>query len=42
MLFDRAGVKAWTVPAVMHRRLLLEPYYLVREVAAYWNSFLRE
>jgi vancomycin permeability regulator SanA len=42
MLFDRAGVKAWTVPAIMHRRLLKEPYYLVREVAAFWNSFLRE
>ncbi len=42
MLFDRAGVRAYTVPATMRRRLLKEPYFLAREVAAYWHSFLRE
>jgi uncharacterized SAM-binding protein YcdF (DUF218 family) len=42
MLYDRAGVRAYTVPATMRRRLLKEPYFLAREVAAYWHSFLRE
>lgn len=40
MLFDRAGVHAFTVPAKMTRRLVKEPYFIVREVAAYWHSFL--
>jgi uncharacterized SAM-binding protein YcdF (DUF218 family) len=40
MLLDRAGVRAFTVPATMHRRLVKEPYFLAREVAAYWHSFL--
>jgi uncharacterized SAM-binding protein YcdF (DUF218 family) len=39
MLFDRAGVKAYTVPARMKRRLYREPYYVAREVGAYWHSF---
>jgi uncharacterized SAM-binding protein YcdF (DUF218 family) len=40
MLFDRAGVRSFTVPATMKRRLLKEPYFLVREVAAYWRAFV--
>jgi uncharacterized SAM-binding protein YcdF (DUF218 family) len=40
MLFDRAGVTAYTVPAHMRRRLLKEPYFVVREVAAYWRAFM--
>jgi uncharacterized SAM-binding protein YcdF (DUF218 family) len=39
MLFDRAGVRAFTVPARMRRRLYKEPYYVAREVGAYWHSF---
>jgi uncharacterized SAM-binding protein YcdF (DUF218 family) len=42
MLFDRAGVRAFTVPAKMQRRLYKEPYFIAREVGAYWNSFARE
>ncbi len=42
MLFDRAGVRAFTVPATMTRRLIKEPYFLVREVGAYWHSFVFE
>jgi uncharacterized SAM-binding protein YcdF (DUF218 family) len=42
MLFDRAGVRAWTVPATMTRRLYKEPYFIVREVAAFYHSFLLE
>lgn len=42
MLFDRAGVRAYTVPAHMGRRLLKEPYFVLREIAAYYHSFLLE
>ena len=42
LLFDRAGVRAYTVPAHMNRRLLKEPYFILREVAAYYHSFLLE
>jgi uncharacterized SAM-binding protein YcdF (DUF218 family) len=42
MLFDRAGIAAFTVPATMSRRLAKEPYFLLREVAAYYHSFLLE
>ncbi len=42
MLFDRAGVRAYTVPATMKRRLYKEPYFLAREVGAYWHSFVFE
>jgi uncharacterized SAM-binding protein YcdF (DUF218 family) len=42
MLFDRAGVRAWTVPATMKRRLMKEPYFIVREIAAFYHSFLLE
>ena len=40
MLFERAGVAVYTVPARMSRRLLKEPWFIVREVLAYWHSFL--
>lgn len=42
MLFDRAGVRAFTVPATMTRRLYREPYFLLREVLAFYHSFLLE
>ena len=42
MLFDRAGVRAYTVPARMQRRMLKEPYFVLREIAAYYHSFLLE
>ena len=42
LLFDRAGIRAFTVPATMSRRLAKEPYFLAREVAAYYHSFLLE
>ena len=42
MLFDRSGVRVYTVPARMTRRLVKEPYFLLREVAAYYHSFLLE
>ncbi len=34
MLFDRAGIRTYTVPAQMSRRLLKEPCFLMREVLA--------
>jgi uncharacterized SAM-binding protein YcdF (DUF218 family) len=40
MLFERAGVRTYTVPARMSRRLLKEPYFVAREVLAFWHSFL--
>jgi len=42
MLFERAGVTSYTVPAKMSRRLLKEPYFIAREVLAYWHSFFVE
>jgi uncharacterized SAM-binding protein YcdF (DUF218 family) len=39
MLFDRAGVRAYTVPATMRRRLWREPWFVLREVGAYWRAF---
>lgn len=42
MLFNRAGIRAYTVPAHMTQRLRKEPYFLLREVAAYYHSFLLE
>ena len=42
MLFDRAGVRAFTAAARMSRRRREEPYFLVREIAAYYHSFLME
>jgi uncharacterized SAM-binding protein YcdF (DUF218 family) len=40
MLFSRARVQVYTVPAKMTRRLLKEPYFIAREVAAYYHSWL--
>ena len=40
MLFERAGIRAYTVPATMTRRLYKEPYYLLREVGAFWHAFV--
>jgi uncharacterized SAM-binding protein YcdF (DUF218 family) len=40
MLFDRSGVRVYTVPAKMTRRLLKEPWYIVREILAYYHSWL--
>lgn len=40
MLFARAGIRAYTVPARMTRRLLKEPYFVAREVVAFYHSFL--
>lgn len=42
MLFDRSGMRVYTVPARMRRRLFKEPYFIVREIAAYYHSFLLE
>ena len=42
MLFDRAGMRVYTVPARMKHRLFKEPYFIVREIAAYYHSFLLE
>lgn len=42
MLFDRTGMRAYTVPARMKHRLVKEPYFIVREIAAYYHSFLLE
>jgi uncharacterized SAM-binding protein YcdF (DUF218 family) len=39
MLFDRASVRAYTVPATMKRRLYREPWFVLREVVAYWHAF---
>lgn len=40
MLFSRARVRVYTVPATMTRRLLKEPIFLLREIAAYYHSWL--
>ncbi len=40
MLFDRAGVRAVTVPARMTRRLVKEPWFVLREVAAFYDALL--
>ena len=40
MLFRRQGLSAYTVPAHMTRRLVKEPYFLAREVAAFYSWFL--
>lgn len=42
MLFDRTGMRVYTVPARMRRRLFKEPYFIAREIAAYYHSFLLE
>ncbi len=40
LLFERAGVRTYTVPATMQRRLLKEPYFIAREVLAYYRALL--
>lgn len=40
LLFERAGLRTYTVPATMRRRLRREPYYLAREVIAYHHALL--
>lgn len=40
MLFSRAGVRVYTVPAKMTRRLLKEPIFILREILAYYHSWL--
>ena len=40
MLLDRQGVRAYTIPAHMSRHLGKEPWFLVREVLAWYHSFL--
>jgi vancomycin permeability regulator SanA len=40
MLFSRAHVRVYTVPAKMTRRLMKEPYFIAREIAAYYHSWL--
>ena len=42
MLFDRKGLRVYTVPARMSRRLAKEPYFILREILAYYHSFLLE
>lgn len=40
LLFQRAGMLAYTVPARMSRRLLKEPWFIGREVLAYYAAWL--
>jgi len=40
LLFERAGLRTYTVPASMRRRLLREPYFLAREIIAYHHALL--
>lgn len=40
LLFERAGVRTFTVPATMSRRLLKEPVFVGREVLAYYKALL--
>lgn len=40
MLFTRAHVRVYTVPAKMSRRLMKEPIFILREIAAYYHSWL--
>jgi uncharacterized SAM-binding protein YcdF (DUF218 family) len=41
VLFDAAGVRTFTVPARMRRRLLAEPYFVAREIAAHYVALAR-
>lgn len=42
LLFEEQGLTAFTVPAHMSRRLVLEPYYVAREFVAYlWYALTR-
>jgi len=40
MLFARTGMRVYTVPARMKHRLVKEPYFVAREIVAYYHSFL--
>lgn len=40
LLYAREGARIYTVPAVMERRLRMEPWYLVREVASTYHELL--
>jgi len=40
LLFERAGLRTYTVPAAMKRRLRREPYFLAREMIAYHHALL--
>lgn len=40
LLYAREGARIYTVPAVMERRLAMEPYYLMREVASTYHELL--
>jgi uncharacterized SAM-binding protein YcdF (DUF218 family) len=40
MLFSRARVRVYTVPAKMTRRLVKEPIFIFREILAYYHSWL--
>jgi vancomycin permeability regulator SanA len=42
LLFERNGVHALTVPAHMSRRLAREPWFLAREIAAFYHSLLTQ
>lgn len=42
LLFERAGLQTFTVPATMSRRLMKEPWFVAREVLAYYDALLRE
>ncbi len=41
MAYQQHGVETYTVPARQRYRLRAEPYYMAREVAAWWGYFLR-
>jgi uncharacterized SAM-binding protein YcdF (DUF218 family) len=40
LAFERAGVEAYTVPARETRTLLRLPWYMTREIAAFWIYYL--
>lgn len=40
LAYERAGVRAFTVPAAEARQLILKPYFVAREVAAFWYYYL--
>jgi uncharacterized SAM-binding protein YcdF (DUF218 family) len=42
LAYQRAGVEVWTVPARQGRFLGQIPYNMAREVAAFWDYYLKE
>jgi uncharacterized SAM-binding protein YcdF (DUF218 family) len=42
LAYQRAGVEVWTVPARQGRFLGQIPFNMVREVAAFWDYYLKE